>query len=58
VEVPKEATPTFYLVNILPLLLRTGVVHLLGFGNRLAFDPIPFDIQVWNPRPTVTQQLH
>ncbi|KAH9566645.1 hypothetical protein CY35_04G138700 [Sphagnum magellanicum] len=44
-EVPKEATPTFYLINILPLLLRTGVVHLLGFGNRLAFDPIPFDIQ-------------
>ncbi len=44
---PKEATPSFYLTNILPLLLRARVVHFRGFGNSLSFDPIPFDIQVF-----------
>ncbi|KAH9749681.1 O-fucosyltransferase 15 [Citrus sinensis] len=45
VDIPKESKPSFYLKNILPILLRNGVVHLLGFGNRLAFDPIPFQLQ-------------
>lgn len=45
-DVPKEAKPSFYLTHILPLLLRNRVVLFEGFGNRLAFDPVPFDIQV------------
>ncbi|KAJ4703978.1 O-fucosyltransferase family protein [Melia azedarach] len=45
VDIPKESKPNFYLKNILPILLRNRVVHLLGFGNRLAFDPIPFQLQ-------------
>lgn len=44
-EIMKEAKPSFYLKNILPILLRNRVVHFLGFGNRLAFDPIPFQLQ-------------
>jgi hypothetical protein len=46
-DVPKEAKPSFYLQHILPLLLKTRVVLFEGFGNRLAFDPVPFDIQVF-----------
>lgn len=42
----KEAKPSFYRKNILPLLLRNKVIHFLGFGNRLAFDPIPSQLQV------------
>ncbi|GKU89886.1 hypothetical protein SLEP1_g3962 [Rubroshorea leprosula] len=45
VEVPKEAKPSFYLKHILPLLLQNKVVHFIGFGHRLAFDPIPFQLQ-------------
>ncbi|XP_024923370.3 O-fucosyltransferase 15 isoform X2 [Ziziphus jujuba] len=44
-DIPKEAKPSFYLKYILPILLKNGVVHFLGFGNRLAFDPIPFHLQ-------------
>ncbi|KAK9935963.1 hypothetical protein M0R45_012833 [Rubus argutus] len=44
-DIPKEAKPSFYLKNIIPILLKNGVVHFLGFGNRLAFDPIPFQLQ-------------
>lgn len=47
-DIPKEAKPSFYLKNILPILLKNGVVHFLGFGHRLAFDPIPFQLQVHN----------
>jgi hypothetical protein len=46
VDVPKESEPSFYLKSILPILLKNGVVHFVGFGNRLAFDPIPFQLQV------------
>lgn len=46
VDVPKESEPSFYLKNILPILLKNRVVHFVGFGNRLAFDPIPFQLQV------------
>ncbi|XP_050367724.1 O-fucosyltransferase 15 [Argentina anserina] len=44
-DIPKEAKPSFYLKHITPILLKNGVVHFLGFGNRLAFDPIPFQLQ-------------
>ncbi|PKA48837.1 Uncharacterized protein AXF42_Ash016353 [Apostasia shenzhenica] len=44
-EVMKEAKPSFYVKKILPILLKNGVVHFTGFGNRLAFDHIPFDLQ-------------
>ncbi|KAM0946627.1 putative GDP-fucose protein O-fucosyltransferase [Dioscorea sansibarensis] len=44
-EVMKEAKPSIYLKKILPILLKNSVVHIIGFGNRLAFDPIPFEVQ-------------
>lgn len=46
VDVPKESKPSFYLKHILPILIKNSVVHFIGFANRLAFDPIPFDLQV------------
>ncbi|KAK9267686.1 hypothetical protein L1049_010118 [Liquidambar formosana] len=45
VDIRKESKPSFYLKNILPILLQNRVVHFIGFGNRLAFDPIPFQLQ-------------
>ena len=42
----KEAKPSLYVKKILPILLRNRVVHFIGFGNRLSFDPIPSDLQV------------
>ncbi|MCO5586472.1 hypothetical protein L7F22_040412 [Adiantum nelumboides] len=44
-DVPKEAKPSFFINYILAILLRNRVVHFVGFGNRLSFDPIPFDMQ-------------
>ncbi|XP_057962507.1 O-fucosyltransferase 15-like [Malania oleifera] len=44
-DIRKEAKPSFYLKNILPVLRQNRVVHFIGFGNRLAFDPIPFQLQ-------------
>ncbi|KAJ4761424.1 O-fucosyltransferase family protein [Rhynchospora pubera] len=44
-EVMKEAKPSFYVKKILPILLKNGVVHFIGFGNRLSFDPVPFELQ-------------
>ncbi|CAN0853492.1 O-fucosyltransferase 8 [Linum grandiflorum] len=44
-DLPKEATPGDYHEKVLPVLLRNGVVHLLGYGNRLGFDPLPSEIQ-------------
>ncbi|XP_010244142.1 PREDICTED: uncharacterized protein At1g04910 isoform X2 [Nelumbo nucifera] len=44
-DIMKEAKPVFFLENILPILHQNGVVHLFGFGHRLAFDPIPFQLQ-------------
>lgn len=46
VDIRKESKPSFYMKNILPILIRNKVIHFLGFGNRLAFDPIPFQLQV------------
>ncbi|KAK2998451.1 hypothetical protein RJ639_023984 [Escallonia herrerae] len=45
-EIPKEASPHEYVEMILPLLLRNGIVHFLGFGNRLGFDPVPAELQL------------
>ncbi|KAF2576263.1 hypothetical protein F2Q70_00001622 [Brassica cretica] len=45
IDIMKEAKPGFYMKHILPLLLKNRVVHFFGFGNRLAFDPIPFQLQ-------------
>ncbi|KAK4769970.1 hypothetical protein SAY87_030502 [Trapa incisa] len=44
-DLDKEASPADYLRIVLPLLLKHGVVHFLGFGNRLGFDPVPFHLQ-------------
>ncbi|XP_068656493.1 O-fucosyltransferase 2-like [Aristolochia californica] len=44
-DIIKEAKPSFYLKNILPILLQNRIVHFVGFGNRLAFDPIAFQLQ-------------
>ncbi|KAK2972551.1 hypothetical protein RJ640_022402 [Escallonia rubra] len=44
-EIPKEASPHEYVEIILPLLLRNGIVHFLGFGNRLGFDPVSSELQ-------------
>ncbi|KAH8511713.1 hypothetical protein H0E87_009040 [Populus deltoides] len=44
-DIVKEATLIDYLTKTLPLLLQNGVVHFLGFGNRLGFDPLPSKLQ-------------
>ncbi|CAL1410416.1 unnamed protein product [Linum trigynum] len=44
-DLPKEATPNDYMEKVLPILIRNGFVHLLGFGNRLGFDPMPSQLQ-------------
>ncbi|KAF8413728.1 hypothetical protein HHK36_001721 [Tetracentron sinense] len=44
-DIMKEAKPIEFVKTVLPLLLRNGVVHFLGFGNRLGFDPLPFKLQ-------------
>lgn len=46
VDIVKEAKPGFYLKHILPILHLNRVVHFVGFGNRLASDPVPFELQV------------
>lgn len=46
-DVMKEAKPEFYMKHILPILLKNRVIHFVGFGNRLAFDPLPFELQVY-----------
>ncbi|XP_020088523.1 uncharacterized protein At1g04910 [Ananas comosus] len=44
-DIMKEAEPTYFIEVVLPLLRRNSVVHFLGFGNRLAFDPLPLHLQ-------------
>ncbi|KAI0492083.1 hypothetical protein KFK09_026348 [Dendrobium nobile] len=44
-DIRKESKPLYFSKVIRPLLLRNGVVHFLGFGNRLAFDPLPANLQ-------------
>jgi hypothetical protein len=50
-DIVKEAKPIDYIRNVLPLLLQNGVVHFLGYGNRLGFDPLPSKLQVINISP-------
>ncbi|KAH7571949.1 hypothetical protein JRO89_XS04G0172400 [Xanthoceras sorbifolium] len=45
-DIMKEAKPIDYVKKVLPLLVRNGIVHFLGFGNRLGFDPLPSELQV------------
>ncbi|KAL5575212.1 hypothetical protein UlMin_016911 [Ulmus minor] len=44
-DLVKEAKPIDYIRTVLPLLLRNRVVHFLGYGNRLGFDPLPSTLQ-------------
>ncbi|KAL1199034.1 O-fucosyltransferase 2 [Cardamine amara subsp. amara] len=44
-DVMKEAKLDFYMNQILPILLKNRVIHFIGFGNRLAFDPVPSELQ-------------
>ncbi|XP_020245965.1 uncharacterized protein At1g04910 isoform X2 [Asparagus officinalis] len=44
-DIRKESKPIHFLNVIRPLLLKNGVVHFLGFGNRVAFDPMPKNLQ-------------
>ncbi|KAG9447872.1 hypothetical protein H6P81_014000 [Aristolochia fimbriata] len=44
-DIMKESKPSDFVEKVLPLLLKNEVVHFLGFGNRLAFDPLPSDMQ-------------
>ncbi|XLS47400.1 hypothetical protein HN51_021758 [Arachis hypogaea] len=43
-QIFQEATSADYIKIVLPILLKNGFVHFLGYGNRLGFDPLPFDI--------------
>ncbi|AQL03799.1 growth regulator [Zea mays] len=44
-EISKEADPSEFVKSILPILEQNGVVHFLGFGNRLGFDSVPVHLQ-------------
>ncbi|XP_031253650.1 O-fucosyltransferase 8 [Pistacia vera] len=44
-DIVKEAKPIDYVRKVLPLLAQNGIVHFLGFGNRLGFDPLPSNLQ-------------
>ncbi|CAN6443702.1 unnamed protein product [Victoria cruziana] len=44
-DIAKESKPFQFVEKVLPLILKNQVVHFLGFGNRLAFDPVPPNIQ-------------
>jgi hypothetical protein len=45
-DFPREAPLRLYEETLLPVLRTNRVVHLRQFVNRLAFDPIPPEIQV------------
>ncbi|XP_077252233.1 O-fucosyltransferase family protein isoform X3 [Tasmannia lanceolata] len=44
-DIMKESKPNYFVEAVLPILLQNRVVHFLGFGNRLGFDPLPFKLQ-------------
>uniref|UniRef100_A0A453SF06 O-fucosyltransferase family protein n=3 Tax=Aegilops tauschii subsp. strangulata TaxID=200361 RepID=A0A453SF06_AEGTS len=44
-DISKEAEPSEFIRTALPVLQKNGVVHFLGFGNRLGFDSVPADLQ-------------
>ncbi|KAL4590929.1 hypothetical protein LXL04_003876 [Taraxacum kok-saghyz] len=45
VSTDEVSNASFYLKNILPILMKNQVVHFVGFGNRLVADPTPYDRQ-------------
>ncbi|XP_062178989.1 O-fucosyltransferase 8-like isoform X2 [Phragmites australis] len=44
-DISKEAEPSEFAKSVLPILQQNGVVHFLGFGNRLGFDSVPVHLQ-------------
>ncbi|RCV21908.1 hypothetical protein SETIT_4G176400v2 [Setaria italica] len=44
-DISKEAEPSEFVRSVLPILQQNGVVHFLGFGNRLGFDSVPVHLQ-------------
>ncbi|GER24514.1 O-fucosyltransferase family protein [Striga asiatica] len=44
-DLSKEATVREYITKILPILSRNKIVYFLGFGNRLGFEGLPFNLQ-------------
>ncbi|CAN6221129.1 unnamed protein product [Urochloa humidicola] len=44
-DISKEAEPSEFVKSVLPILQQNGVVHFLGFGNRLGFDSVPLHLQ-------------
>uniref|UniRef100_J3MEU8 O-fucosyltransferase family protein n=2 Tax=Oryza brachyantha TaxID=4533 RepID=J3MEU8_ORYBR len=44
-DISKEAIPTEFIKIALPILQQNGVVHFMGFGNRLGFDSVPVHLQ-------------
>ncbi|KAJ1259482.1 hypothetical protein BS78_10G159100 [Paspalum vaginatum] len=44
-DISKEAEPSEFVKSVLPILQQNGVVHFLGFGNRLGFDSVPVHLQ-------------
>ncbi|KAK3130598.1 hypothetical protein QOZ80_6BG0495540 [Eleusine coracana subsp. coracana] len=44
-DISKEAEPSEFVKSVLPILQQNGVVHFLGFGNRLGFDSVPIHLQ-------------
>ncbi|CAN6201388.1 unnamed protein product [Urochloa humidicola] len=44
-DISKEAEPSEFVKSVLPILQQNGVVHFLGFGNRVGFDSLPVHLQ-------------
>lgn len=44
-DIMKEAEPSEFIKSVLPILRKNGIVHFLGFGNRLGFDSVPIHLQ-------------
>ncbi|KQK18287.1 O-fucosyltransferase 8 isoform X1 [Brachypodium distachyon] len=44
-DIRKEAEPSEFINLALPVLRKNGLVHFLGFGNRLGFDSVPAHLQ-------------
>lgn len=42
---PVQASPEWYITNVLPLLRSSGVVAIAPFSHRLAFNDLPDEIQ-------------
>lgn len=55
-DIMKEAKPSFFLKYILPILHLNRVVHFVGFGNRLASDPVPHQLQMQLPCAKICSQ--